>query len=319
MKGGIRITEVTTMLHFLVDGLCVCSLYMMVPFFHSAQIMVYIFVYNVLAFMSQPLTGIMVDMLERKDKMLCASVVGLLLAVCAVAVLPYTEGKLLQSVGFVVSVLLGMGNSLFHVWGGKRIVMQVGNEIRHLGVYVSTGALGLSVGLLFHSWLLVCILLSCICLLLVVCFFSPEFPVSSISRKIDSVSFTSEMGFVAWLLIILIMLFVSFRSFFGNVMSSMVAMDDVMVLVVGVVSMLGKMAGGWMAHRWGIVRIMLLLSLLVVACFWMHYGLLGMFVINCTMPITLFWANALLKGREAIAFGLLAFALVPGYYLFYVL
>ena len=70
MKGGIRITAVTTMLHFLVDGLCICCLYMMIPFFHSAQIMAYIFVYNVLAFMSQPLIEIMVDMLERKDKML---------------------------------------------------------------------------------------------------------------------------------------------------------------------------------------------------------------------------------------------------------
>jgi MFS family permease len=109
MKGGIRITAVTTILHFLVDGLCVCCLYMMIPFFHSAQIMAYIFVYNVLAFMSQPLTGIMVDMLERKDKMLCVSVVGLLLAVCAVVVLPFIEGKLLRSVGFVVSVLLGNG------------------------------------------------------------------------------------------------------------------------------------------------------------------------------------------------------------------
>lgn len=197
--------------------------------------------------------------------------------------------------------------------------MQVGNEIRHFGVYVSMGALGLSVGLLFHSWLLVCILLSGICLLSAVCFFSSQLPVSSFSRKIDSVGSTPEMGFVAWLLIILIMLFVSFRSFFGNVMSSMVAMDDEMVLVVGVVSMLGKMAGGWMAHRWGVVRIILLLSVLVVACFWMHYGFLGMFVINCTMPITLFWANALSKGREAFAFGLLTFALVPGYYLFYVL
>ena len=318
MKNGYGITAVTTMLHFLVDGLCVCCLYMMIPFFHSAQIMAYIFVYNVLAFMSQPLTGIMVDMLERKDKMFCVSVVGLFLAVCMVALLPYTEGKMLQFVGFVVSILLGIGNSIFHVWGGKRIVMQVGNEIRHLGVYVSTGALGLSVGLMFHSWLLVCILLSGICLLSAF-YFSFEFSVSSVSRKIDSTDSTPKMGFVSWLLIILIMLFVSFRSFFGNVMSSMVVMDDVMVLVVGVVSMLGKMAGGWIAHRWGVVRIILLLSVLVVAFFWMHYGLLGMFFINCTMPITLFWANALLKGREAFAFGLLALALVPGYYLFYVL
>ena len=43
--------------------------------------------------------------------------------------------------------------------------------------------------------------------------------------------------------------------------------------------------------------------------------LTGLFLINCTMPITLYWANALLKGYEGLAFGLLAAALIPGYLL----
>ena len=54
----------------------------------------------------------------------------------------------------LVAVLLGAGNSLFHVWGGKQTVVKTGNDIRALGVFVSTGALGLAVGLVFFSWAL---------------------------------------------------------------------------------------------------------------------------------------------------------------------
>ncbi len=43
--------------------------------------------------------------------------------------------------------------------------------------------------------------------------------------------------------------------------------------------------------------------------------LLGLFFINCTMPMTLYLANKVFEGREGLAFGLLAAALIPGYLL----
>ncbi|MBQ6378613.1 MAG: hypothetical protein IJJ56_07445 [Prevotella sp.] len=43
--------------------------------------------------------------------------------------------------------------------------------------------------------------------------------------------------------------------------------------------------------------------------------LLGIFLMNCTMPITLYLANLLLPKREGLAFGLLAAALIPGWLL----
>lgn len=36
---------------------------------------------------------------------------------------------------------------------------------------------------------------------------------------------------------------------------------------------------------------------------------------NTTMPVTLYLANDVLPGREGLAFGLLAAALIPGYLL----
>ena len=43
---------------------------------------------------------------------------------------------------------------------------------------------------------------------------------------------------------------------------------------------------------------------------------LGLFTINLTMPITLHLANRVLPGKEGLAFGILAAALMPGYLLF---
>jgi hypothetical protein len=43
--------------------------------------------------------------------------------------------------------------------------------------------------------------------------------------------------------------------------------------------------------------------------------LIGVLVINFTMPMTLYLANKVLPGREGLAFGLLAAVLVPGYLL----
>lgn len=42
--------------------------------------------------------------------------------------------------------------------------------------------------------------------------------------------------------------------------------------------------------------------------------LVGLFAVNTTMPVTLYLANAVLPRREGLAFGLLAAALIPGYW-----
>ena len=84
--------------------------------------------------------------------------------------------------------------------------------------------------------------------------------------------------------------------------------------------MLGKMTGGWIARAMGIVSTLVVLLLAVLVCFLLgssHLPVLlaGLFFINCTMPITLYLANVVLKGREGLAFGLLAAALMPGFLL----
>ena len=95
------------------------------------------------------------------------------------------------------------------------------------------------------------------------------------------------------------------------------------LLLVGFVAMVGKMAGGWIARGMGSVKAFVFLIVIVAGCYlgvqefrspgvWFLAGLL---LVNCTMPITLYWANVVMRGREGLAFGLLAAALMPGYVL----
>ena len=111
-----------------------------------------------------------------------------------------------------------------------------------------------------------------------------------------------------------------FRSYIGTEFAFGTEKSDFVLLAIGSTSMLGKMAGGWISRWFGILRALIVMLVIVLVC--MLTGskslmvlLLGLFMINCTMPITLYLANYVLPGREGLAFGILAAALMPGYLL----
>ena len=125
---------------------------------------------------------------------------------------------------------------------------------------------------------------------------------------------------VVWFSLVLLMAVVMFRSYVGQDFSDAIVKTPTLVLVIGAVSMLGKMAGGWLAKGFGIVNSMVVVLLVVLAAMLFRQSgtavlLVGIFAINCTMAVTLWLANVVLKGREGLAFGLLAAALIPGYLL----
>ena len=139
-----HLVGIGALLHFLVDGLCLCCLYLIAFPFSFPRLTGIFVVYNVLAFLTQPLTGLLADRMRDRHWMLLAAVVLLLAAVMMVTFgLPFA--------GYLAPVLLGLGNSLFHVWGGKQVVLKAGNDMRALGLFVSTGAFGLAVAMVFFS------------------------------------------------------------------------------------------------------------------------------------------------------------------------
>lgn len=313
-RSHLQMIILCSVLHLLVDGLCVCCLYLMASLLSVAHLVSVFLIYNILAFLTQPLTGLWADKVERKHWMLLISVVLLTMAVLSTSIV--------INLGFstwgvvVVAVLLGMGNSLFHVWGGKQVVIKTGNDMRALGTFVSTGAFGLAIGMVFFSWpLLYVVLLS-------ICFLSTAY--MHLDLKADAATAVEKVAdyhfsklFVILSLVVL-MSVVMLRSLVGELFTGGLSKSSGFILLIGLLSMLGKMAGGWLARSLGIVRMLVFVVLLAVLC-WVFRGqgtmiiLIGLFAVNCTMPVTLYLANVVLPQREGLAFGLLAAALIPGY------
>ena len=334
MSKNCQLIGITTVMHFLMDGLCMCCLFLLAMgygdywgAYGDRLILGAILTYNVLAFMSQPLTGLMADRMTQRHWLLLLTAVLLTVAV-AMASLPVKAEWLL----ILVAVGLGAGNSLFHVWGGKQTVVKMGNDMRALGVFVSTGALGLAIGAVFCSWaLLYGLLLVFVTMAIVYVRWDEagdtggQAPLCSASCAQDGASprvsgVAAMTPVTVWTLVVALMLFVGYRSFAGEVFSSGITKSQSLVLIIGAVAMLGKMAGGWIARWMGILKSLMLILAGVALCFLFRSNLvwvllLGIFLMNCTMPITLYLANLLLPKREGLAFGLLAAALIPGWLL----
>ena len=300
------------LLHFLVDGLCLCCLYLIAFPFSFPRLTGIFVVYNVLAFLTQPLTGLLADRMRDRHWMLLAAVVLMLAAVMTV-----TFG--FSFAAYLAPVLLGIGNSLFHVWGGKQVVLKAGNDMRALGLFVSTGVFGLAVAMVFFSLSLLYLFLLALCLL-AVAYLKLEQDDERVGDALQDTPWSSRVRQSRWLLLLVVVAFVMFRSFMGESFSSAIVKDNMVVLLIGLTAMLGKMAGGWMARRIGILLTLAAVLVVVLGCLLCRSSeryvmLTGLFAVNCTMPVTLYWANGLLKGREGLAFGLLAAALIPGYLL----
>ena len=111
-----RMVGICSILLFLVDGLCVCSLYLLSSYFNVPYLIGIFITYNVLAFLTQPLTGAMVDKSRHMHWILLASVVFLAIAVLQVSLVISTPFFRKAWGMYSVASLLGIGNSLFHVW-----------------------------------------------------------------------------------------------------------------------------------------------------------------------------------------------------------
>jgi len=308
------LTGLAAALHFCVDGLCLCCMYLATT--GIQDLLKYFVVYNVLAFLTQPLTGMLADRAKQRHWILLASIIMLILAVietvCVIAFCSEAPVFLLV----VLSVLLGIGNSLFHVWGGKETAVRTGNDIRALGVFVSTGAFGLAVGSVFLSRALM------FGLLLGICILALAYLRIDTGKPIDTTEIDSESKVyskpLVWAVLIMIMIIVAGRSFLGESFTGVIDKTPMVILMIGALTMIGKMAGGWIVKWMGMVTSIILLVAGVTICLVAkgnHIGiaLAGLFMVNCTMPITLYWTNVMLKGREGLAFGLLAASLIPGY------
>lgn len=284
--------------HSLVDGVCAAALFSIVAANGGTEFAWMLVLYNMLAFATQPLVGLITDRLEHHHRV---AAVG-----CALVLV----GFLLPVSNWARISLLGIGNSIFHVGGGTVCLRHFAGRAAPLGVFVAPGALGLAVGSnLPHSgWLL------CLALLVVAAgLFLPDRKLPE-STRLKRLRISSNWKVLAGALLLGV-IFV--RALGGSAVSFPWKQGALLSILLAAFVMLGKAAGGFLSDRFGVLPVVLVSILFsgVLTIFFsdsMALSLLGQFALNCSMPVTLLLLYQLMPDAPGLSFGLAAAILYPG-------
>lgn len=296
-----------TVLHMLVDGICSTTIYASL-YKDNIILPTIVFIgYNVLAFMMQPLVGFLVDTV-KKERLL---VLGSLFLV--------VTGSLLGNIPYLCLLFLGLGNALFHVSAGKITITNSNQKLSLLGVFVSLGVVGLTLGMLYYQFSSLLVILITLTILIGGCYYlifhqKKEFLDETQKKQSLNLSLTN----IKIVMIVGVIIIVMFRGIIGKYTVFNWADEAYLVLLVAIATALGKLLGGVLADKIGITKTILIsglgsLGFLLFARDSIIGGLLGILLFNMTMPITLYLLYKMMPRYEATAFGLAAMVLFPGY------
>ncbi|MBR2179101.1 MAG: hypothetical protein IJ862_01730 [Selenomonadaceae bacterium] len=287
-----------TLQHFTVDGICgaVLAAYAVNESYFE-PIAYYFGLYNLIAFGSQWLIGYLLD---RKFNLIGHA---FLVSLITLALGTISElGILCQT------ILLGIGNSLFHVAGGS-LVLRKYKTYKELGIFVSSGAIGLALGLnLLCNAIVFLLFYAAITLIVFYRLRRGHVDIEVQSEAIDN----KYVGFplIAMLgCIILLLGCVVLRGFGGGNSVS----DYVMLFPC--VFAAGKVLGGICCDKIGYKNTIILIFLLsFLSLQWK--GLIPIVILtlafNMTMPLTLRLVHFCNPNYPGMMFGLAAGCLLPG-------
>lgn len=279
--------------HLLVDGVCAACLLGRLG--QRPDLALLLILYNTLAFSTQGLAGLAADRF------------GGLKYLQSGAMMLTAAGFLLPLPPWAATCALGVGNSLFHVAGGAGTLIRSGGRARDLGIFVAPGAVGLTAGTLWPS--LGGPLAGLLILLAVLRLLWRE-PAAAASPPVPE-----EKGRAAPVL--LLTLSAAVRAVGGTAVSFPWNGTLLTALLLTGCVFAGKTAGGFLRDRIG-SRPAALISLIPAALLiafcsgWAAPALAGQFLLNLTMPVTLWMLYRLMPDRPGFAFGLAASALWPG-------
>lgn len=289
--------------HALVDASCAFVIFFglklkvsAIEFFNLAVL------YDVVAFGFQAPLGILIDKF-RVPKI--SAVLGCFLTIFSIAIV--------NNYSLLAILLAGVGNALFHLGGGTISLNIISKKAAVPGIFVAPGALGLAIGTLLGKgnynagWVFIFLLSFSI----VAIFYSKE-PI--IDYQVGKVK---PAGNIFWPVLIFLMFSVSIRSLVGMVVSFSWKSNMTLFWILTLAVVGGKAFGGVLADRFGwkkvgVVSLLISAPLLSFAAGKPLLAILGMFLFQMTMPITLSAISNLLPGRPGFSFGLTCLALILG-------
>lgn len=304
----MRRKDLTTLVysaaHLIVDMGCAFLMYFWVR--STGDWHMSVLLYNFMAFAMQLPLGLLADKLSRNWLFAligCLAVAG---------------AFMLNGSPIAAAIVAGIGNSLFHIGGGIEVMNLIPGKSSLLGIFVSTGAIGLYAG----AWLggygqpaAVPVAVSLVLTGSVIAWvqLGNEGDVSSHNVPFDPVP---EGGAKALLPLLCLFIVVCIRSYTGLAMY-LPWKKGYLALGVVLASAIGKASGGFLADRAG-AKGASLMSLTGAAVLFLFSsrpvaGILAVLLFNMTMPVTLWATSRILKGARGFAFGMMTFGLFLGF------
>jgi FSR family fosmidomycin resistance protein-like MFS transporter len=295
--------------HAVVDAASAYLLFKDLADFSPEKMTTLILLYDALAFAGQIPLGLALDR-WRAPRAFGAT--GIALAIAALVVAP-----LLPLVGVVI---IGVGNALFHLGAGAHVLARSGDRAAESGIFVGPGAVGLFAGIwlgthgaAWHTPLVVLLGACLVPTLLLI-----RRPSLSLSAK--SYETPSEGRRLAMIALgaSCLLASVAVRSVAGTLAGdAWRGIDATVVASLALAACAGKALGGLLADWLGWA----LTSALALAGAALLLGLelgspvgaiVGMLLLQSTMPVTLKATHLLIPDRPGLAFGLPCGALLLG-------
>ena len=230
-----------TIMHPLVDACSMCVL--------AAGGMTWnrILLYNVVAFAMQLPLGVVLDARPRLARIAIFAGPGLVSAATLAAATGLGGWGVLCAVCF--------GNALFHLAAGKHVLEVHGGRSGPIGLFISTGALGLLAGRLgAERWAALCLPAFALTLLAATCvaMISHGRGVAAEDAETAPAAFPDVGGIADIAVLAVLFALVAWRSGVGLEASRLTSAAGTTLLFAGTVATLcGKIAGGYVAERFG--------------------------------------------------------------------
>ena len=290
--------------HAAVDGVCAAVIFTV---FRNQIATTDLFIglvvlYNALAFGLEALFGLFTDYFKSPR---AAAFSGCIVTGLSAVFLP---------VPIVAVVLAGLGNALFHVGGGSISLNLTPKKAFAPGIFVAPGAIGILLGTVLGRSGQFAVLPSIIILtILCVSMFVINKPEMNYFRE----NISKQKSYYFELILLLLLLSIAIRALVGSVLVFPWKVDMNLVVVLTGAVVLGKALGGVLADRFGWIKVAV--GALVLSIPFLVFGarapfsaIIGMFLFNITMPVTLVAISNIMPGRPGFTFGLTTLALIIG-------
>lgn len=220
-------------------------------------------------------------------------------------------------------IVAALGNAAFHVGGGGLVLSRAPQRAAAAGIFVGPGAIGLAAGMWFGRALDPAPLLLLIPLAVCAALATPWPDVGEPAHTVSQRPLTLSR-WLATVCAAAIIVAIAIRSANGQDVPAVYAGAKGVLWGLAVASCLGGMLGGLLADRIGwlptcVLALVVSTPLLGAFVQYAPAAIIGMLLVQMTMPVTLVAMLRLTPGEPGLAFGLTAlavlFGVVPAYVL----